>query len=151
MCARHGAKRQVWRTNAFLNTVVWPTRVDASRRKSRGSSRRYDNRQAKANREVTGRCKSSGGPGGREPLAEQQLRRREAGWEGSCKQILGPRNTKRILRHRLGGRGGMNTRSPMAIRTEMVYMRRAHEEKVTRLTLGELPLRQCGKCRREAA
>jgi len=28
----------------------------------------------------------------------------------------------------------------MAIRTESVYMRRAHEEKVTRLTLGELPL-----------
>jgi len=39
----------------------------------------------------------------------------------------------------------------MAIRTKLVYMRRAHEEKVTRLTLGELPPRQCGKCRQEAA
>ena len=48
---------------------------------------------AKVSREVTWRCKSSGDPGDREPLAEQQLRRREAGWEGSCKQISGPRNT----------------------------------------------------------
>ena len=28
--------------------------------------------------------------------AEQLLRRREASWGGSCRQILGPRNTKRI-------------------------------------------------------
>lgn len=35
-------------------------------------------------------------------LAERQLRRREASWEGSCRQSFGPRNTKRI-------RGGRST------------------------------------------
>jgi hypothetical protein len=75
------------------------------RQKSRDSSRRYDNRRAKANREVTRRCKSSGGPDGREPLAEQQLRHREMGWERSCRQILGSRNTKRNIRHRHGDEG----------------------------------------------
>jgi len=76
------------------------------RQKSRDNNGRYDNRRAKANREVTRRCKSSGGPGGREPLAEQQLRRRETGWEGSCRQILGSRNTKRITEApALGTRG----------------------------------------------
>ena len=118
-CARHGAKRQTWRTIAHLKIGVWPTRVDARRQKSRDNNCRYDNRRAKASREVTRRCKSSGGPDGRELLAEQQLRRREAGWEGSCRQILGSRNTKRIMRHQPGGRGGQNTRSPMAIRTAL--------------------------------
>ena len=36
------------------------------------------------------------GPWWQEPLAEQQLRHREVGWEGSCRQSPGPRNTNRI-------------------------------------------------------
>ncbi len=36
------------------------------------------------------------GPWWREPLAEQQLHRRESMWEGSCRQSPGPRNTNRI-------------------------------------------------------
>jgi len=35
-------------------------------------------------------------PWWRESLAEQQPRRREARWEGSCRQIPGPRYTNRI-------------------------------------------------------
>lgn len=29
LCARHGAKRQAWRTIVRLKTGAWPTRVDA--------------------------------------------------------------------------------------------------------------------------
>jgi hypothetical protein len=36
------------------------------------------------------------GPWWREPLAEQQPRHREVGWEGSWRQNPGPRNTNRI-------------------------------------------------------
>ena len=97
MCVRQAWREATgWRTIANLKFEVWPTLVDVLRQTSRDIDRRYDNRRAKANREVTRRCKSSGDPGGREPLAEQQLRRREAGLEGSCRQILGSRNTKRI-------------------------------------------------------
>lgn len=118
--------RQAWREATGVvhhHPPVIQHQADTSRRerqKSREAGPRYDNRRAKADREVTRRCKSSGGPDGREPLAEQQLRRRETGWEGSCKQILGPRNTKRSLRHRQWGRGGKITRSPTAIRTRTV-------------------------------
>ena len=63
------------------------------------------NREAKANREVTWRWKSYRGPWWREPLAEQQLRHREVSWEGSCKQIPGPRNTNRIRGVRRAGKG----------------------------------------------
>ena len=50
-------------------------------------------------REVTRRCavrQVLWGSRWQEPLAEQQPRHREVGWEGSCKQTPGPRNTKRI-------------------------------------------------------
>lgn len=79
VCARHGAKRQAWRTNAAAETHG---QADTSRRgivKRVGTVGTLDNRRAKADREVTRRWKSSGGPDDREPLAEQQLRRREAG------------------------------------------------------------------------
>src|SRR3990172_5484277 len=57
------------------------------------------NRGAKVKREVTRRCPAREvlwGSRWQEPLAEQQPRHREVGWEGSCKQTPGPRNTKRI-------------------------------------------------------
>jgi len=43
------------------------------------------------------------GPWWQEPLAGQQLRYREVGWEGSCKQSPGPRKTNRIGGVRLVG------------------------------------------------
>jgi hypothetical protein len=53
------------------------------------------NQEVKTEREVIRRCKSSGvqvtGP-----VAEQQVRRREASCGGSCRRSPGPRNTKRI-------------------------------------------------------
>jgi hypothetical protein len=36
------------------------------------------------------------GPWSREPLAERQLRRRDASWEGNCRQTCGPMNKNRI-------------------------------------------------------
>ena len=59
------------------------------------AARGAGNQEVKTEREVTRRCKSSGvqvtGP-----VAEQQVRRREASCGGSCRQSPGPRNTKRM-------------------------------------------------------
>ena len=67
-CARHGAQRRVWRCQPRRET------------------------ESGSDLEV----KVLWGPWWREPLAEQQPRRCEAAWEGSCKQDPGPRNTNRI-------------------------------------------------------
>src|SRR3990172_11838185 len=78
------------------------------------------NRGAKVKREVTRRCPAREvlwGSRWQEPLAEQQPRHREVGWEGSCKQTPGPRNTKRIEASWRWARGRKDPK-PDAIRTE---------------------------------
>ena len=104
------------------------------------------NRGAKVKREVTRRCPAREvlwGSRWQEPLAEQQPRHREVGWEGSCKQTPGPRNTKRIEASWRWVRGPKDPK-PDAIRTEGAYMRRVYGRKVTRLTLGGLLIRHGG-------
>jgi hypothetical protein len=84
-----------------------------------------------------------------ESLAEQQLRRREAWWEGSCRQTAGPTNRNCIQGEREVGE--------WAERPEARYHSgRARVDaavdgrKVTRLTLGDLRVCPRGYARREA-
>ena len=69
--------------------------------------------------------------------SRRQLRRREAGWEGSLRQNPGPRNTNRMRRAPLGE---VATMTEPKSHPEAVERRcGGHGGKVTRLTPGELP------------
>ena len=110
VCARHGAQRRVWRCQPI----------------------------AKAIREVTWRCKSSGGlddgnpkPNGNGGAA--MCRRKEA---AGITPARGARTADEAQRWWARGH---NDSKPNVIRTSAAYMWRVDGVTVTRLTLGDLP------------
>ena len=84
---------------------------------------------AKVSREVTWRCKSSGDPGDREPLAKQQLRRREAGWGGSCIANLWSEEHELHVRQASVGKDALITEALLVIRAGECICSRCMERK----------------------
>jgi hypothetical protein len=124
VCARHGAQRRGWRCQPI----------------------------AKANREVTWRCKSSGDLGDRNPEpngnCDVVMRRgKEAAGKTPARGVRTADEAQRWWAR------GHNDSKPDVIRTGGAYMRRVDGANVTRLTLGDLlaclaasRIARCGRC-----